>query len=149
MTRPGGFPQPASPGFPRQGFGKKTCKKQQYLQGFLQKTGKNSNIYKVFCKKHAKTAVSTRFSAKTSRERGIRNEEAGFPWPENLESGDAKSKAGYRKSEISEGHRKSEIRNSATGTQKLETSNKFCNRKSEIMKPGSPNIYETCNCNEI
>ena len=135
MRRPGGFPQPASPGFPRAEKTQKTCK--------------NSNIYKVFCKKHAKTTVFTRFSAKTSRGIGIRNEEAGFPWPENLESGDAKSKAGYRKSEISEGHRKSEIRNSATGNQKLETSNKFCNRKSEIMKPGSPNIYETCNCNEI
>ena len=113
------------------------------------KNAKNSNIYKLFWEKHAKTTVFIRFYAKTSRGIGIRNEEAGFPWPENFESGDAKSKAGYRKSEISEGHRKSEIRNSATGNQKLETSNKFCNRKSEIMKPGSPNIYETCNCNEI
>ena len=130
-----GSPSPPAQGSP----GKVSAKKH----------AKNSNIYKVFCKKQAKTAIFTRFSAKTSREIGIRNEDAGFPWPENFESGDAKSKAGYRKSEISEGHRKSEIRNSATGNQKLETSNKFCNRKSEIMKPGSPNIYETCNCNEI
>ena len=130
-----GSPSPPAQGSP----GKVSAKKH----------AKNSNIYKVFCKKQAKTAIFTRFAAKTSREIGIRNEEAGFPWPENFESGDAKSKAGYRKSEISEGHRKSEIRNSATGNQKLETSNKFCNRKSEIMKPGSPNIYETCNCNEI
>ena len=111
------------------------------------KNAKNSNIYKLFWEKHAKTTVFIRFYAKTSRGIGIRNEEAGFPWPENFESGDAKSKAGYRKSEI--WNQKSEIRNSATGNQKLETSNKFCNRKSEIMKPGSPNIYETCNCNEI
>ena len=111
------------------------------------KNAKNSNIYKLFCEKHAKTTVFIRFYAKTSRGIGIRNEDAGFPWPENFESGDAKSKAGYRKSEISEGHRKSEIRNSATGNQKLETSNKFCNRKSEIVKSGSPNTYESCNPN--
>jgi len=38
--------------------------KQQYLPGFLQTTCKNSNIYKVFCKKHAKTTIFTMFSAK-------------------------------------------------------------------------------------
>ena len=37
--------------------------KQQYLQGFLQKTCKNSSIYKVFCNAHAKTAIFTRFAA--------------------------------------------------------------------------------------
>ena len=69
-----------SPSTPAQGSpGKVSAKKH----------AKNSNIYKVFCKKQAKTAIFTRFSAKTSREIGIRNEDAGFPWPENFESGDA------------------------------------------------------------
>jgi hypothetical protein len=50
-----------SPSTPAQGSpGKvsaKNMQKQQYLQGFLQKTCKNSSIYKVFCNAHAKTAI--------------------------------------------------------------------------------------------
>ena len=75
-SRPGGFPSPPGRGFPRQGFCKKHAKtaifmrfsaknmqKQQYLQGFLQRACKNSNIYKVCCNKHSKTPISIRFSA--------------------------------------------------------------------------------------
>ena len=120
-----GSPSPPAQGSP----GKVSAKKH----------AKNSNIYKVFCKKQAKTAIFTRFSAKTSREIGIRNEDAGFPWPENFESGER----GYRR------FPKATMcnQNSVTRNQKLETSNKFCNRKSEIVKSGSPNTYESCNPN--
>ena len=45
-------------------FSAKRCANQHYLQGFLQKAYKNSNIYKVFCKSLPKTAIFTRFSAK-------------------------------------------------------------------------------------
>ena len=91
------------------------------------KNAKNSNIYKLFCEKHAKTTVFIRFYAKTSRGIGIRNEEAGFSWPENLELGDAKPKAGYRKSEIGKAkfpqHVNSEVQN---------LQSEFWNRESEI-----------------
>ena len=64
---------------------------------------------------------------KTPWEIGSRNEEAGSPWPENLELGDAKPKAGYRKSEIGKAkfpqHVNSEVQN---------LQSEFWNRKSEI-----------------
>ena len=44
-------------------FSERHVQKQQYLQGFLQHTCKNSNIYKVFCKPRAHTTIFTRFSA--------------------------------------------------------------------------------------
>ena len=37
-------------------------RKQHFLPGFLQKTCKNNNCYKVFCKTHAKIAVFIRSS---------------------------------------------------------------------------------------
>ena len=92
-----------SPSTPAQGSpGLKKCKKQQYLQGFLDKTCKNHSIYKVFCKNVT----------------GNRNQKwrcwVPLAW---------------------------ELR--------IGWCNKFCNRKSEIAKPGSPNTYESCNCNVI
>ena len=64
---------------------------------------------------------------KTPWEIGSRNEEAGFPWPENLELGDAKPKAGYRKSEIGTAkfpqHVNSEVQN---------LQSEFWNREPEI-----------------
>ena len=82
--RPGGFPSSPGRGFPRQGFCKKHAKtaiftrcsaknmqKQQYLQGFLQRTCKHSINYKVSCEIHVKNATSTRYSQKKHAKRAV------------------------------------------------------------------------------
>ena len=38
--------------------------KQQYLQGFLQKTCKHRNIYQVFCNMDAKSAIKIKIKIK-------------------------------------------------------------------------------------
>ena len=44
-------------------FSAKSMQKHHYLLCVLRKTLKNTNIYQVFCKTHAKITVFTRFSA--------------------------------------------------------------------------------------